>query len=150
MRVNNKVSPRVQRDDMPPADGSSMQKSRRIYVRPRTGPQSAHLWWPAVAELQAACSVPITQAGATWDRQTDGRTYGSRYRLIPPPGAVGHNRRSSLKPILDSCRWCRRNIIAIEIAYSLRTRNHSKFLILKTSDLGDRHFIIGSFNKNLY
>ena len=21
--------------------------SRRIYVRPRTGPQSAHLWWPA-------------------------------------------------------------------------------------------------------
>ena len=33
-------------------------ESRRIYVRPRTGPQSAHLWWPAVAELQAA-SVPI-------------------------------------------------------------------------------------------
>ena len=25
------------------ADGSSIQKSRRIYVRPRTGPQSAHL-----------------------------------------------------------------------------------------------------------
>ena len=41
-----------------PADGSSIQKSRRIYVRPRTGPQSAHLWWPAVAKLQAA-SVPI-------------------------------------------------------------------------------------------
>jgi len=34
------------------------QKSRRIYVRPRTGPQSAHLWWQAVAKLQAA-SVPI-------------------------------------------------------------------------------------------
>jgi len=34
------------------------QKSRRIYVRPRPGPQSAHLWWPAVAKLQAA-SVPI-------------------------------------------------------------------------------------------
>ena len=33
-------------------------KSRRIYVRPRTGPQSAHLCWPAVAKLQAA-SVPI-------------------------------------------------------------------------------------------
>ena len=32
--------------------------SRRIYVRPRTGPQSTHLWWPAVAKLQAA-SVPI-------------------------------------------------------------------------------------------
>jgi len=30
------------------------QKSRRIYVRPRTGPQSAHLWWPAVDKLQAA------------------------------------------------------------------------------------------------
>ena len=35
-----------------------IQKSRRIYVRPRTGPQSAHLWWPAVAKLQAA-SMPI-------------------------------------------------------------------------------------------
>jgi len=33
-----------------PADDSSIQKSRRIYVRPRTGPQSAHLWWPAVAK----------------------------------------------------------------------------------------------------
>ena len=34
--------------------------SRRIYVRPRTGPQSAHLWWPAVAKLagsQRACSL---------------------------------------------------------------------------------------------
>jgi len=35
-----------------------IQKSRRIYVRPRTGPQSAHLWWPAVAKVRAA-SVPI-------------------------------------------------------------------------------------------
>ena len=35
-----------------------IQKSRRIYVRPRTGPQSAHLWWSAVAKLQVA-SVPI-------------------------------------------------------------------------------------------
>jgi len=34
-----------------------IQKSRRIYIRPRTGPQSAHLWWPAVAKLQTA-SVP--------------------------------------------------------------------------------------------
>jgi len=41
-----------------PADGTSIQNSRLIYVRPRTGPQSAHLWWPAVAKLQAA-SVPI-------------------------------------------------------------------------------------------
>ena len=60
---------------MPPADGSSIQKSRRIYVRPRTGPQSAHLWWLAVAKLQAA-SVPITYAAAPWDRQTDGQTDG--------------------------------------------------------------------------
>ena len=50
----------------PPADGSSTviyrfaanQKSRRIYVRPRTGPQSAHLWWPGRRWLscrQPAC-----------------------------------------------------------------------------------------------
>jgi len=74
---NNKVSPPEGggADDMPPANGSStvayrfaanqavcvspwIQKSRRIYVRPQTGPQSAHLWWPAVAKLQAT-SVPI-------------------------------------------------------------------------------------------
>jgi len=74
----NKVSPRGRRDDIGyPSrwqfDGgisfrrqsghprqSMDQKSRRIYmyVRPRTGPQSAHLWWPAVAMLQAA-SVPV-------------------------------------------------------------------------------------------
>ena len=45
------------RDYMHTADDSSIQNSRRIYVRPRTGPQSAQLWWPAVAKLQAA-SVP--------------------------------------------------------------------------------------------
>jgi len=49
-------------------------------------PQSAHLWWPAVAKLQAA-SVPIALAAAPWDRQTDRvptdrQTDGSRYRLI--------------------------------------------------------------------
>jgi len=42
----------------PPIGPSWIRKSWRIYVRPRTGPQSAHLWWPAVAKLQAA-SVPI-------------------------------------------------------------------------------------------
>ena len=74
-RTSNKVSPRGRRDDISPADGSSTVayrfaanqaisiptctlKSRRIYVRPRTGPQSAHLWWPAMAKMQAA-SVPI-------------------------------------------------------------------------------------------
>ena len=62
---------------MPSADGSSIQKSRRIYVRPtRTGPQSAHLWWPAVAKLQPAGSQRAYSLG--WDRQTD----GSRYRLM--------------------------------------------------------------------
>jgi len=75
MRTDNKVSSRGRRGEtISPADGCStvayrfaanqaicvspwIQKSRRIYVRPRTGPQSAHLWWPAVAKLQAA-SVP--------------------------------------------------------------------------------------------
>ena len=37
-----------------------------------------------------------------------------------------------------------------EIAHSLQTRNHSKFIIPKTSDLGDWHFIIRSLYKNLY
>ena len=60
------------------------QKSRRIYVRPRTGPQSAHLWRQTVAKLQAA-SVPVAQAAAPWDRQTD----GSRYRLMPPYRRMG-------------------------------------------------------------
>jgi len=46
--------------------------SRRIYVRPRTGPQSAHLWEPsAVAKLQAA-SVP--RAAAPRDIQADRQT----------------------------------------------------------------------------
>jgi len=46
--------------------------SRRIYVRPRTGPQSAH---PLVAGQLQAASVPIAWAGTyrrTY-RQTDGR-----------------------------------------------------------------------------
>ena len=50
---------------------SWIQKSLRIYVRPRTGWQSAHLWWPAVAKLQAA-SVPIDYAGSCAMGQTDG------------------------------------------------------------------------------
>ena len=76
--TKNKVSPRERRDDMPPSMAvRRWQKSRRIYVRPRTGPQSAHLWWPAVAKLQAA-SVPIAWAAALWDRQTD----GSRYSVV--------------------------------------------------------------------
>ena len=46
--------------------------SRRIYVRPRTGPQSAHLWWQAVAKLQAA-SVPIAWAAARLGHLLPGR-----------------------------------------------------------------------------
>ena len=92
---DKKVSPRGRRDDMcpPPADGSSTVAyrfganqavcfspwSRRIYV---------HLWWPAVAKLQAA-SVPIAQAAAPRDRQTD----GSRYLKMSPLGR-GHNKHS--------------------------------------------------------
>jgi len=37
-----------------------------------------------------------------------------------------------------------------EIAYSLRTRNYNKFLIPKTNNLGDRHFISRMLYKNLY
>jgi len=51
-------SSRARRNDMPPTAVRRWQKSRPIYVRPRTRPQSAHLWRPAVAKLQAA-SVPI-------------------------------------------------------------------------------------------
>ena len=80
MLQHNKISPRGRRDNMPPPMAvRRWQKSRRIYVRPRTGPQSAHLWWPAVAKLQAT-GVPIAQAAAPWDRQTD----GSRYSKMPP------------------------------------------------------------------
>ena len=64
----------------PPMAVRRWQKPRRIYVRPRTGPQSAHLWWTAVAKLQAA-SVPIAQAAAPWDRQTDGQTNVGREQL---------------------------------------------------------------------
>jgi len=53
-------------------------KLRQIYVHPQTGPQSAHLWWPVVAKLQAA-SVPIAWAAAPLDRQMD----GSRYLRMP-------------------------------------------------------------------
>ena len=67
--IINKLSPRRRRDDMPsPANGFFRNKDLRqsidpkmaadLYIRPRTGPRSTHLWWPAVAKLQAA-SVPI-------------------------------------------------------------------------------------------
>jgi len=42
---------------MPPADGSS---TRGIYVCPRTGPQSAHLQWPAVANGPITIAIRAT------------------------------------------------------------------------------------------
>jgi len=67
-----KTRPHGWQHDMPPTDGSSNQKSRRIYVHPWTCPQSTYLRWPAVAKLQAA-SVPIpSQLRHGTDRQTDG------------------------------------------------------------------------------
>jgi len=44
---------------MPVADGSTVMAKIAADLRhPWTGPQSAHLWWPAVDKLQAA-SMPI-------------------------------------------------------------------------------------------
>jgi len=67
------------------------QKSRRIYVHPRTGPQSAHLWWPVVAKLQAA-SVPVAWAAAPWDRRTGYRIAVSLNALL----GRGHNNSTQL------------------------------------------------------
>jgi len=64
------------RNDMPPPMAvRRWPKSWRIYVRPRTVPQSAHLWWPAMAKLQAA-SMPIL-------RQLRHGTERRAYRAIP-------------------------------------------------------------------
>ena len=50
--------------------------SRRIYVRPRTGPQSTHLWWPASCRQPAclgSCAMQPVCYSLGWNRQTDGR-----------------------------------------------------------------------------
>jgi len=58
-----------------PADGISTLAKIAADLRPSAdGPQSAHLWWPAMAKLQAA-SVPTPLTAAPWDRQTDGSRY---------------------------------------------------------------------------
>ena len=81
----------------PPIAVRRWQESRRIYVRPRTAPQPAHLWWPAMAKLQAA-SVPIAKAAARHgtDRRTD--------RAIPkcPPPL----RRGAYKVVGPSWQEC--------------------------------------------
>jgi len=79
---------------MPPADYSSIQKSRRIYG---TGPQSAHLWWPAVANLQAA-SMPIAMG------QTDGRTDGRIARSHNAPYRMaGHDKLTTAPACILAC-----------------------------------------------
>jgi len=55
----------------PPIRPLWIQKLWRIYDRLQTVPQSTHLWWLAVAKLQAA-SVPIAYAGSCTMGQTDG------------------------------------------------------------------------------
>jgi len=78
---------------MPPtANGSSTvaygfaasQKSRRIYVRPPTGPLSAHVSWSAVAKLQATG----VRLGSCAMGRTDGRA-----ALFPnDPSGPGHDK----------------------------------------------------------
>jgi len=56
--------------------------SRRIYVRPRTGPQSAHLWWSSqlqtasvpIARLPGSCATQPACYSLGWDRQADVQT----------------------------------------------------------------------------
>ena len=75
------VSPRVRRDDIPRSPATAVRrwyKSRRIYVRPRTGPQSAHLWCPAVRyDGQRAYSPGSCAMG-----QTDG-SKSFTYKMVP-------------------------------------------------------------------
>jgi len=74
------------------------QKSRRIYVRQRTGPQSAHLWWSAVAKLQAS-SVSMAYAAAPRDRQTDRQRDGRIAVSLNVPLLLGrgHNERGEVQ-----------------------------------------------------
>ena len=77
VNVENKLSPRGRRDDMPAADGSPT-RGGSTSVRGR-GPQSVHLWWPDSCrqptcreprQLRHAASVHIEPRLG----QTDGRT----------------------------------------------------------------------------
>jgi len=73
-------------------------RPRRIYVRARTNPQSAHVWWPArqlcyapIAQLAAHCAP--TPAGT--DRRTD--------RLRRRGGGAVVGRRFNVRSDLSSC-----------------------------------------------
>jgi len=59
------------------------RRSRRIYVRVRTDPQSAQFWWPGlgVARLAGLSAAHLGQVGQT-ERRTYGRIAGSRHRLM--------------------------------------------------------------------
>jgi len=61
---------------------SPARRSRRIYVRARTDPQYAQLWWPG---LGAARLGQVGQRDGQTDRQTDGRIGASPN--APPPTA---------------------------------------------------------------
>ena len=63
--VTNETSYRATRRDMPPR-----RRSRRIYVRARTDPQSAQLWWPGIGAARLAGPGGTDRRT---DRQTDGR-----------------------------------------------------------------------------
>ena len=63
------------------------RRSRRIYVRARTDPQSAQLWWPTVANL-AGSQRAYSLGQALWHRQTDGRIAVS----LSAPLRRGHNK----------------------------------------------------------
>jgi len=69
------------------------RRSRRIYVRARTDPQSAQLWWPGLgatrlAGLSAAHLGHVGQTDGQTERQTYGRIVAS---LNAPLYGGGHN-----------------------------------------------------------
>ena len=85
------LSPRWRRDDMPPVDGSSTRggstsvrgrvRSPHICgVRPAAGSQRA--------DSPGSCATQPASFSLGWDRQTDGQTDVSRYRLMPPTAGV--------------------------------------------------------------
>jgi len=61
---------------------SPARRSRRIYVRARTDPQYAQLWWPGLGAHRLG---QVGQTDGQTDRQTDGRIGASLN--APPPTA---------------------------------------------------------------
>jgi len=82
MRPISKLSPRGQRDDMSPADGSSTGGGSTS-IRGRVRSPNISGGRPA-AGSQRADRLGSCATHLGWDRQTD----GSRYRLMPPPLTV--------------------------------------------------------------